>query len=102
MIENGLTVTDHIVLIEGNYLLLDESGWRGLCAYCNDSLFLDVNVSELKSRILKRKARGGISKEEAKRSYEMSDEPNIRRVVTHRIPAAITLEQSGINHLIRR
>jgi putative kinase len=39
--ENAIAVDTRIVLIEGNYLLLDERGWRGLCAYCNDSVFIE-------------------------------------------------------------
>lgn len=99
---SGKVLKDHIVLVEGSYLLLDEPGWRGLSAYCNDSVFLDVTPSELKSRVLKYESQHGIAKSQAEINYTDKYEPNIRRVLSNRLNPAVTLEQSGINHLMVR
>ncbi len=100
--ERSILVDTRIVLVEGNYLLLDEPGWRGLCAYCNDSVFIEASPSELKARLVERKVAGGMKKDEAEAFYETSDGRNVQRVLSHRVPCAITLEQSGINHLSRK
>lgn len=102
IVENALAVDTRIVLIEGNYLLLDERGWRGLCAWCNDSVFIEASPSELKARLVERKVRGGMKRDEAEAFYERSDGRNVERVLSHRVPCAVTLEQSGINHLSRK
>lgn len=100
--ENAIAVDTRIVLIEGNYLLLDERGWRGLCAYCNDSVFIEATPSELEARLVERKVEGGMKKAEAEAFYAKSDRRNVERVLAHRVPCAVTLEQSGINHLSRK
>ena len=43
-----------IVLVEGNYLLLDEAPWDGLARFFDRTLFLDVPVPELRRRLVDR------------------------------------------------
>ena len=73
------------MLIEGNWLLLDEAGWRELHALCDYSIFITAEESMLKERLIQRKVSGGISPEEAEKFYVKSDGVNIARALTNRL-----------------
>lgn len=68
-----------IVLVEGNWLLLDEPGWRDLANFADDTMFLKVDEGVLRERLIGRKVRGGLSREQAEAWYDAVDGPNIRR-----------------------
>lgn len=79
---DAVCVTAPIVLVEGNYLLLDEDPWSGLAPMADYTVFLRADEALLRERAVTRKAKGGISREEALAHYERSDAQNIRRVLT--------------------
>lgn len=99
-IEDALTVDGKIVLIEGNYLLLDEGAWAQLKQHCDYSIFMYNDYEVLKKRLVDRKMSGGSSYEEAVRHFEISDSRNIMTVMEHHIPADLELRISG-NTIIR-
>ena len=54
-VEGELTVTGDIVLVEGNYLLLDWPQWRDLRRFADDTVFLTAEPGLLRERLLARK-----------------------------------------------
>ncbi|CAI1532977.1 nucleoside/nucleotide kinase family protein [Serratia proteamaculans] len=90
-IENAIRVTTPVVIVEGNWLLLDDKRWRALETYCDCSLFIQANTETLRSRLIARKCAGGLNPEEANAFYLRTDGPNVERVLTHSRPAEITL-----------
>ncbi len=70
-----------LVLLEGNWLLLDEPGWRELSAHSVFNVFIDADPALLRDRLIERKVRGGLDPAAATRFYERSDRPNIDRVL---------------------
>jgi len=92
VVEEGVIVESEIVLIEGNWLLLDEDGWRDLDQYCDYSIFIKADESLLKDRLINRKIRGGMSKEAATKFYFNSDRKNIYRVMNNQKKADLVLE----------
>lgn len=92
VVEEGVKVESEIVLIEGNWLLLDEDGWRDLDQYCDYSIFIKADESLLKDRLINRKIRGGMSKEAATKFYFNSDRKNIYRVMNNQKKADLVLE----------
>ena len=46
--------TQRIVLIEGNYLLLDRPPWDRLARFFDRTLFVDVPMAELRRRLVER------------------------------------------------
>ena len=90
--EDGLCVKEKIVLIEGNWLLLDEPGWRELVKLCDYSIFIHAEEAFLLQRLVNRKIAGGKSHDEAMRFCERSDIPNVRRVLKNRLDSDITLK----------
>ena len=89
--EDQIEVHAPILLIEGNYLLLDEEPWKELAAYCDASIFIDTSIEEIKRRLMQRKMMGGMAPHEALAFCESSDLPNARRILNHRLPADLTL-----------
>ncbi|KAH7409472.1 P-loop containing nucleoside triphosphate hydrolase protein [Cadophora sp. MPI-SDFR-AT-0126] len=76
-VENGIVIGPHIqfVLLEGNYLLLDEEPWRGIRELVDESWFVDVEPGLARSRIAKRHVKAGIEQtmEAAYRRAEVND-----------------------------
>ena len=81
-----------IVLIEGNWMLLDEPGWRELRELCDFAVTLCPLMDSLKERLIGRKIRGGSAPEEAKAHFDRCDGPNIRRCLSRQLPADAMLQ----------
>jgi len=81
VVENKIRLTEKIVLFEGNWILLDEPGWRDLTEFCDFSIFIHADENSLEDRLIDRKIRGGLSPEAARDFYLRSDLQNVRRVL---------------------
>ena len=66
-VDDAVTVDGKIVLIEGNYLLLDEPGWRDLRNYADYTVLIRADAELLRKRLVDRKAMGMTSREEAEK-----------------------------------
>jgi pantothenate kinase len=84
------------VLVEGNYLLLDEEPWSGLAPLFDLSIFLDVPRSELERRLLQRWHEHGKSDEDARTWVVSNDMPNVDRVLERRREADLTISAAFI------
>ncbi|MBE7184313.1 MAG: nucleoside triphosphate hydrolase [Methylobacterium mesophilicum] len=76
-----------IVVVEGNYLLLDEDPWRDLGALFDMTVFLDVARDELERRMVERWRFHGREEAAARHWIDTNDMPNIDRVRAKRRPA---------------
>ena len=61
------SVEDDIILLEGNYLLLNESGWTNVRVLSDYSVFVDAEPKLLRERLVNRKVAGGWSREDAEK-----------------------------------
>jgi hypothetical protein len=89
-----------VCVVEGNYLLLDEPGWRDLAALADFKIFLDCPEPVLRADKIARLVRGGRSCSSALSHYASVDRLNLERICRHRMPADITLrvdEERGIS-----
>ena len=80
---DALKVDAAILLIEGNWLLLDEEPWRNLRALADYSVRIDAAPELLRERLIGRKVQGGLSEAEARAFYEASDAANVLRFAAH-------------------
>ena len=83
--------SDRFLVIEGNYLLLDEPPWTDLAPLFDLTVFLDVPESELDCRLLARWDHYGKSPAEARAWIDSNDLPNIRRVTQGSRQADLTI-----------
>lgn len=77
-IEDAIRVDGDLVILEGNYLLLNWEGWKDLSALADYTIKIVAEENLLKDRLVSRKAKSGISMEEAVVFVEKSDLYNVR------------------------
>ena len=65
VIKDAVDVEKEIILVEGNWLLLDEDKWRDLKRYADYTIMINAVSEQLKTRLINRKLRGGLTLEEA-------------------------------------
>lgn len=80
-----------IILVEGNYLLLDETPWDSLAGAFDLTLWLDVPVDELERRLMRRWLDHGLAPDKARAKALSNDIPNARRVASGSRKADFTL-----------
>lgn len=90
-VEGAITVSRNIVLLEGNYLLLDADGWRDLSAYADYTIRILAEEQDVRERLIVRKARSGLSREEAEDFVDKSDLENVRLCMRNSLKADMTL-----------
>ncbi|MER8576024.1 nucleoside triphosphate hydrolase [Mesorhizobium sp. M1338] len=83
------------ILVEGNYLLLDEEPWSRLAPLFDFSIFVDVPRDELERRLLERWHGHGRSDEDARAWIASNDMPNIDRVIARRRAADLVIGLSA-------
>ena len=91
-IEDAITDTGDIVILEGNYLLLDEDGWRDLHKMADYTIFLRGDEDVLRGRLVDRKEASGNSREEAEAFVDFSDMRNVRLCLNNSLPADLELK----------
>lgn len=79
--------TDRILVVEGNYLLLQEPPWSRVAGLVDVTVWLDVPEAELDRRLLARWAHYGKTPEAARAWIDGNDMPNIRRTRKGSAPA---------------
>lgn len=93
--EDKIKIEKNIILIEGNWLLLDEDNWKNLKKYSDYSIMITAEKELLKDRLITRKIMGGKSQKEAEEFYEKSDGKNIERVLNNIVKHDLTLEMES-------
>ncbi len=90
--EDAITVKGGLILLEGNYLLLDRDGWRDLSGFADYTIRIRAEEAMLKERLVERKIQSGTEPETALRFVEFSDLANVRECLEHTKQADLTLE----------
>ena len=80
-----------IVLVEGNYLLLDEPDWRDLKPLFAVTVMLVADPAVLEARLTERWEGYGLEGEDMRQKMEGNDLPNLRLVLDHSLPADVAL-----------
>lgn len=86
-----LRAATRIVVVEGNYLLLDEPPWSALSGLFDASVFLRPPMETLRARLMSRWLDHGYSEAQARQKTEGNDLINADYVLTHSRPADLTL-----------
>lgn len=76
-VENAVEIKEQILILEGNWLLLDEEPWNRLS--CDYSIFLRAGDERQLMRIVQRKMLGGFDEATARAFVRSNDAPNIAR-----------------------
>ncbi len=84
-----------ILLIEGNYLLVDREPWRRIGDRLDLRLFLTCDPQTARQRVIDRHIRGGCSPAEAEEKYRTNDAPNTRLVLDSVARAELVVQPDG-------
>ena len=90
-VDDAIQVDKNIVVVEGNWLLLNEPVWCDLYKLADFTVFIDTDADFLKERLVNRKIRGGVSEEDAIAFYDSSDAINVNKVLTQSVRADLSL-----------
>lgn len=95
-VENAVEITEQILILEGNWLLLEQAPWKDL--KCDYSIFLALGDESQLERIVQRKMLGGFSEAHARRIVRENDWPNIQRCMgaSRRADLNLKRNQSGL------
>ena len=99
-VEDAITVDGDIVLLEGNYLLLDEDGWRDISEYADYTISMKADPKMLRERLIDRKTASGNTREKAEKFVDFSDMANVRVCLEHSKKAdmELTIDEAGNLH----
>ena len=100
-VEDAVRVDGDIVILEGNYLLLDMDGWRDLASCADYTVSIRADEKMLRERLIDRKMKTGVSRDESIRFVDFSDMPNVRLCLNCSMPADLQLEIDGHGEYIR-
>lgn len=88
-----------IVLIEGNYLLLDEGAWADVLGQIDLPLWLEIEPGACRDGLLARHIAGGMPPDQAAAKIRENDEPNARIALSTRHQAAWVIHSDGSHAL---
>lgn len=90
--DNAITVDSDIVILEGNYLLLDEEGWRELSNLADHTVFIKAKEGLLRDRLIERRIASGHDREGSEKFVEFSDLYNARIIMEKSCKADLILK----------
>ena len=100
--ENALTVTGDIVILEGNYLLLNEPGWSELRNFADYTISVCAEEDFLRTRLIDRRIKTGVAPEAATQFVDFSDMPNVRLCLqkTAEADLKLSIDSTGDYHIV--
>ena len=93
-VPDAIRADGEIILVEGNYLLLDLPGWSDLSVLADDTVSLQADPELLRRRLVARKIASGTAPKKAAAFVEFSDLANARLCLAHTKSAALRLQIS--------
>lgn len=91
-----------VVVLEGNYLLLQSGGWQDLHPLFDLTVMLSVPMAQLRDRLVARWLTYGLVQADAVARAEANDIPNARLVIGNSAAAHLTLQVGAQEELQER
>ena len=79
------------ILVEGNYLLLDEAPWNAVAPLLDACWYVEVDDALRRARLVRRHEQFGRSAQAARDWEAATDEPNARRIAATRARASLVV-----------
>lgn len=100
--EGGMVTASHrIVVVEGNYLLLDEEPWRRFRELFDVRVFISASLDTLIEGLRERHRRGGKPAEVTEQHMQRVDLPNIKRVLPGAARAHLLVHKADVRRIER-
>lgn len=89
-----IPLSSKIIIVEGNYLLLNQQPWDELHSLFDYRIYLDVSEHVLSERLTQRWLDHGHTADQALTRAESNDLPNARLVAAHRLDAEMVIRNA--------
>ena len=76
-----ISTKDKVLIVEGNYLLIEEEPWTELKKTWDQTIFINPGMDTIEQRLLNRWLRHGLDAKDAKKRTLTNDLPNARYVL---------------------
>ncbi|XP_058084980.1 putative uridine kinase C227.14 isoform X2 [Magnolia sinica] len=86
-----VSLQHEIVIVEGNYLFLDDGIWKEVSSVFDEKWFLEVDIDTAMQRVLKRHISTGKAPDIAKWRIEYNDRPNAELIMKSKGSADIVI-----------
>ncbi len=90
-----ITRSSRILLLEGNYLLLDRPPWSRIPPLLDLSVFISASMETLRSRLIHRWLEHGYDTIRAEKRAESNDIPNAKLVLEHSRSGDLSATETG-------
>ncbi|XP_071719827.1 putative uridine kinase C227.14 isoform X2 [Rutidosis leptorrhynchoides] len=91
-----VNVQHKVVIVEGNYILLEEGTWKDISSMLDEKWFVDVDIDVAMERVLKRHISTGNTPDIAKQRIEYNDKPNAELVFKSKKNADLIIKSVDI------
>ncbi|PKU66294.1 Uridine kinase-like protein 5 [Dendrobium catenatum] len=81
-----------IVIVEGNYLFLEEGVWKDICSIFDEKWFIDIDLDSSMERVLKRHIATGKEPGVAKWRVDYNDRPNAELIIKSKHKADLIIK----------
>lgn len=81
-----------VVIVEGNYLFLEEGVWKEISAIFDEKWFIDINIETSMQRVLRRHILTGKEPDIAKWRIEYNDRPNAELIMKSKKNADLVIK----------
>ena len=87
-----VSTQDKILIVEGNYLLLNDEQWAELQDIWDETVFINPGMEILEKRLIDRWLSYGMDNESAENRAFGNDIPNAKNVIENSLPANILIK----------
>ena len=94
-----IDASHRIVIVEGNYLLLDEEPWKQLRQLFDVRLFISASVEILQEGLRERHLRGGKTLETTEHRMRTVDLPNAKRAAPSAAHAQVLVHKADVQRI---
>jgi len=81
-----------IIIVEGNYLLLEDGEWKDISSLFDEKWFIDIDINKAMQRVLKRHISTGKPPDIAKQRIENNDRLNAELIMKSKKNADIIIK----------
>ena len=86
-----VSTQDKILIVDGNYLLLNDEQWVDLQDIWDETVFINPGMDVLEKRLINRWLSYGMDNESAKNRAFGNDIPNAKNIIENSLPANILI-----------
>lgn len=92
-VEDGIFVSlEHkVVIVEGNYLFLEDGTWKEISALFDEKWFIDIDIDKAMQRVVERHILTGKPPDVAKWRIEYNDRPNAELIMKSKRKADLVI-----------